>query len=432
MLSRFNVNKMADGEQRKVENIMDEKEIVDEKTKENNQNKYDEDSNGGETSDCPSGESIEWIEPEDDELIVIETGDGAPLVGTVETAESYYVVNSHQHHASTSEMQMDESMLRSLTDSRSGEKNNSYDLPDTVTKLMTPYRSTVYVVGTAHFSKSSQEDVRKTINLLQPNVVMVELCRNRVDILKYDEEFLMREVANISFQKLRTLIQQTGVISGIMQVLLLSMSAHITKELGMAPGGEFRAAYQEVKKVPFCQFRLADRPIQITLARAMGALSVWQKIKLAWHLITSKEPISKEDVERCKQKDLLAEMLAEMTGDFPKLYEIIVKERDAYLARSLRLAAIPREVTDPDGGFHFEPTVIVGVVGIGHVQGIIDHWEKDIDVQEIMRIPPRSKTWSYVTKILKATTGMFMLWSCYKIIRWTGILKYLPTLPLTI
>ena len=31
-----------------------------------------------------------------------------------------------------------------------------------------------------------------------------------------------------------------------MQVLLLSMSAHITKELGMAPGGEFRAAYQEV------------------------------------------------------------------------------------------------------------------------------------------------------------------------------------------
>lgn len=42
-------------------------------------------------------------------------------------------------------------------------------------------------------------------------------------------------------------------------------------------------------------------------------------------------------------------MLAEMTGDFPKLYEIIVKERDAYLARSLRLAAIPREVTDPDG-----------------------------------------------------------------------------------
>jgi hypothetical protein len=39
---------------------------------------------------------------------------------------------------------------------------------------------------------------------------------------------------------------QVGFVSGIMQVLLLSVSAHITKELGMAPGGEFRAAYQEV------------------------------------------------------------------------------------------------------------------------------------------------------------------------------------------
>lgn len=32
-----------------------------------------------------------------------------------------------------------------------------------------------------------------------------------------------------------------------MQVLLLSVSAHITKQLGMAPGGEFRAAYREVR-----------------------------------------------------------------------------------------------------------------------------------------------------------------------------------------
>ena len=29
--------------------------------------------------------------------------------------------------------------------------------------------------------------------------------------------------------------------------------------------------------------------------------------------------------------------------------------------------------------------MIVGVVGIGHVPGIVDNWEKDIDVQEIMR-----------------------------------------------
>ena len=55
-------------------------------------------------------------------------------------------------------------------------------------------------------------------------------------------------------------------------------------------------------------------------------------------------------MERCKQKDLLAEMLAEMTGDFPLLYKVFVTERDQYLARSLRLSATPIEIHSPDGG----------------------------------------------------------------------------------
>jgi len=50
---------------------------------------------------------------------------------------------------------------------------------------------------------------------------------------------------------------------------------------------------------------------------------------------------SKEEVERCKQKDLLEEMLHEMTGEFPALSQVFVAERDIFLANSLRLAAQP-------------------------------------------------------------------------------------------
>lgn len=35
-------------------------------------------------------------------------------------------------------------------------------------------------------------------------------------------------------------------MSGLMQMLLLKVSAHITEQLGMAPGGEFREAFKEV------------------------------------------------------------------------------------------------------------------------------------------------------------------------------------------
>ena len=31
------------------------------------------------------------------------------------------------------------------------------------------------------------------------------------------------------------------------------------------------------------------------------------------------------------------------------------------------------------------PSVVVGVVGIGHVEGITENWDKEIDVKELLR-----------------------------------------------
>lgn len=54
----------------------------------------------------------------------------------------------------------------------------------------------------------------------------------------------------------------------------------------------------------------------------------------------------KEDVEKCKQKDLLEQMLKEMSGEFPELGRVFVEERDVYLTYSLQMAThhIPRRI----------------------------------------------------------------------------------------
>lgn len=44
-----------------------------------------------------------------------------------------------------------------------------------------------------------------------------------------------------------------------------------------------------------------------------------------------------EDVERCKNKDLLEEILKEMAGEFPQLSKIFVDERDQYMAHILHI-----------------------------------------------------------------------------------------------
>lgn len=70
-------------------------------------------------------------------------------------------------------------------------------------------------------------------------------------------------------------------------------------------------------------------------------------------------PSSKEDVEKCKQRDLLEQLLKEMTGEFPALSRVFVDERDIYLTHSLKTAAQPRDTLDmPEGVLLFRLTFV--------------------------------------------------------------------------
>lgn len=62
----------------------------------------------------------------------------------------------------------------------------------------------------------------------------------------------------------------------------------------------------------------------------------------------------------------------------------MVVERDIFLAHSLRMAAD----TQPD-----HEAVVVGVVGIGHVKGIKEHFENVSiqDIAEVVRVPVPSR-----------------------------------------
>ncbi|XP_013872018.1 traB domain-containing protein [Austrofundulus limnaeus] len=284
-------------------------------------------------------------------------------------------------------------------------------LPETVSCLTAPDGSILYLVGTAHFSDSSKKDVATMIRAVQPDVVLVELCQYRVSMLRMDENTLLREAKDINLEKVQQAIKQNGLMSGLMQILLLKVSAHITEQLGMAPGGEFREAYKEAGRVPFCKFHLGDRPIPVTFKRAIAALSLWQKARLAWGLCFLSDPISKEDVEKCKQKDLLEQTMSEMIGEFPALHQTIVAERDIYLTHTLRQAT--RCVEAPSNGQKV-PAVVVGVVGMGHVPGIEQNWDKELNINEIMSVAPPSRFSWLVRMALKGVFVGMLGYACYR------------------
>ena len=59
-------------------------------------------------------------------------------------------------------------------------------------------------------------------------------------MIKCSEEEILEEVQNIGLNKVKELIARSGVFYGLFQLAFLHLSAGLTKQLGMAPGGEFR------------------------------------------------------------------------------------------------------------------------------------------------------------------------------------------------
>ncbi|XP_001653346.2 traB domain-containing protein [Aedes aegypti] len=289
------------------------------------------------------------------------------------------------------------------------------NLPDTVTLLTTPFGSKVYLVGTAHFSENSQNDVSLVMRNVQPNVVMLELCPSRVHILKYDEKALLEEAKDINLAKIQSIVKTNGTINGLFYILLLNMSAKITKKLGMAPGGEFRRAVDEASRIPNCLIQLGDRQINITLQRALRGLSLWQTVKLIPKLLIMDDDISAEEVEQCKQKDLLEEIMLEMAGEFPAFGRVFVEERDLYLCHSLQVAALPQEL--PNG--LLRPVNVVGVVGIGHAAGIVKHWGKveSSAIASIVTIPPASFSHKAAKFVLKYGTLGLCAYGVFRFVR---------------
>ncbi len=262
------------------------------------------------------------------------------------------------------------------------------ELPDTVTTLRCPNGSTVHVVGTAHFSRESADDVRRTISSTKPQTVVLELCQDRQMILRYSEESILREAQNMNLLTLRSFVRRDGLVAGITQSIFIKISAHLTKQLGVAPGGEFRAGYEEAQRIQ-AKVVLGDRLVGITFKRALAALSLWQRIRFAFLLaksLFSDIDITPEEVDRMRDRDMVTLLLGELDQQFPAIVETFVNERDQILAYSLMAAA--NSAHPPYG----PPVTVVGVMGIGHLRGIEANWNQNIRVVDLLSVPRPSRT----------------------------------------
>jgi pheromone shutdown protein TraB len=130
-----------------------------------------------------------------------------------------------------------------------------------------------------------------------------------------------------------------------MYLLLASLIlSSFQKKLGkgeIKPGDELKAAIDEGNKIG-AKVVPVDREIQITLKRSWGNVGFFSKMYLLSALITSllvKEEVSPEKIEELKSDDALKDLFSQLPPRYNSIKEVIIDERDKYLAENIRRQA---------------------------------------------------------------------------------------------
>ncbi len=227
----------------------------------------------------------------------------------------------------------------------------------------------IILVGTAHISKQSVEQVREVIEHEQPDSVCVELDDQRYHSIMKGNSWKDMDIFKVIKEKKSTLL--------LMNLIVSSFQRRMAKQFGIKPGQEMIQGIESAKDVG-AKLVLADRNIQITFARIWHGVGFWGRAKLLSQLvysIFSNDEISEQELEKMKSKDMLNSMLTEFTETFPRLKAPLIDERDQYLAQKIKQA--PGEK-------------VVAVLGAAHVPGIKKEINNEHDLKELTKRPPKS------------------------------------------
>ena len=229
----------------------------------------------------------------------------------------------------------------------------------------------IILIGTAHISEESVNEVRQAIETYKPDIVAVELCQRRYDTITQKDKWENTPVS--------ALIKSNNAYFMIAQTFLSSIQRRLGEEYGVAPGSEMIAAMEEAKKHNI-KVALVDRDITVTLKRAWRKMGIREKFRVIWEFLKAmigydEEELEELDLKELMKQDVISQMMEEFSKIAPSAATVLISERDQYIAQ---------KIFDES-----KKGKIVAVVGAGHITGIKKHLqtqELNINLQELEKI----------------------------------------------
>ncbi|MBQ2561220.1 MAG: TraB/GumN family protein [Fibrobacter sp.] len=244
-----------------------------------------------------------------------------------------------------------------------------------VYRIHTKDNREIILVGTAHISQASKELVHETIENESPDTVCVELDEGRLKSIQDPDRWKNTDLKDV--------IKKKQLATLIANLVLGSYQKRMGAQTGVKPGSELKEAVDiaNEKNIPIV---LADRDIKITLKRTWACTPWYRKFNLLGGLFASifdKTEISEEELQKIKEKDALNSMMQEFGKSYPEVKQVLIDERDQFLASKIKNA---------------QGDKVVAVVGAGHMRGIASIIEEDKELpseESISVIPKGTAIW---------------------------------------
>jgi len=227
----------------------------------------------------------------------------------------------------------------------------------------------IILVATAHVLKQSADLIKKVIHEEQPDSVCVELDEERYQSIQNPRAWENTDIIQVIRSK------KVGFL--LANLILGSYQKRIAKGLDTIAGQEMLEGINSAKETG-AQLVLADRSIKTTFTRIWRKLNLWDKGKLLFELLLSSDDdkdMSNADVSKLLKTDVLASVTAQVRAQFPKIADILISERDQYIAHKIKEAPGRK---------------VVAVLGGAHVPGVKEEIFKTQDIAALSAVPPRN------------------------------------------
>jgi pheromone shutdown protein TraB len=244
--------------------------------------------------------------------------------------------------------------------------------------------ATVHVLGTAHISALSVQQVRDLIQRVRPDTVVLELDDERIQTVR---ERLLKNAPNQDTSLFSELLRvftdpRRGSLGSRMFEVYFKLIYRTLRMAGFLPGAEFAAAIEEAERMG-AQIVLGDRNIHETMERLRTAVT-HHFLDVLRALMTPPPPElerafgalmerargdtgsfqASEFVDALLDRKSVRLITGFLSSTLPAVSKVMLDERDVILASAIASAPGQR---------------VVAVVGAAHLDGIERWWQANRD-----------------------------------------------------